>query len=135
MASKKGTKHDDELMGTHGNDTLRGLGGNDVLEGGKGNDTLDGGSGDDDLVGGDGNDRFIATYEDEDAYDGGKGVDTLDYSGSALDIYLVTTSMGTGRTQKGTHNYDFFRSIENVVGSKAGDNISLSKGGSGYVYG
>ena len=79
--------------------TMSGLGGNDTLTGYTEDDTLIGGIGDD-------------------AYTGGGGTDTADLSGAAspLNVDLLT---GTG-SGDGT---DTFATVENVIGSPAGDTL------------
>lgn len=91
MATFKGTKADELIIGTEGDDnliggggfdTIRGLGGNDSLsgtgriEGGDGNDRIDAGSGNDELFGGSGADA-IEGGDGNDSVNGGEGNDTL----------------------------------------------------------
>ena len=72
-----GTEFDDTIDGGGGDDVLQGLGGNDNLIGGAGSDLLDGGSGDDVLEGGSGDDALLGG-EGNDLLDGGAGDDVLD---------------------------------------------------------
>src|SRR5262245_37239253 len=102
------------------------LGGNDAvslspaillpssLEGNDGNDSLTGGGGEDVIVPGLG----------DDVIDGASGHDTLDYSQrnqriiiDSLTYYLVTSDAGES---------DTFSRIETLLGSQAGDSISLA---------
>ncbi len=106
-----GSAHRDFLLGTNGantiwggaggNDQLFGKGGNDVLFGLDGNDILFGGTGADRLVGGDGTDR--AQY---------------DRSTSGLRVDLGDSSTNTGEAAG-----DTFVEIENLFGSRFGDEL------------
>ena len=82
MATRKGTRDSDELLGTGQSDFLLGVGGDDALHGGAGNDTLDGGFGNDNLIGGSGNDRLLGG-DGDDRMNGGAADDRL--SGGAGD--------------------------------------------------
>jgi len=114
-----GFDQDDVLYGEDGNDWLWGAQGNDILIGGKGDDRLSGVFGDDILSGGSGDDRL----------DGGEGADDLlGGSGSDTAIYnisdAVSISLLTGYAAGGDAEGDTLDSIENLVGSKHGDNLS-----------
>jgi Ca2+-binding RTX toxin-like protein len=88
---RPGTIADETITGGIYNDELYGLAGNDTLIGGRDGDRLD----------------------------GGDGIDTVDYSGSIKGVIL---SLGSTAVQQGGHaEGDTFISIENVIGSGAGD--------------
>jgi Ca2+-binding RTX toxin-like protein len=93
-----------------------------------GNDTITGGDGADTIKGGDGSDVIIATSitDGNDSIDGGSGIDTLDLSALTTAV-TVNLSQGTS-TGAGT---DTLFSIERVIGSSAGDNLTgIGSGGS-----
>ncbi|WP_417725998.1 calcium-binding protein [Roseovarius sp.] len=131
-----GSSLSEQILGRGGNDTLRGADGRDKLFGGAGNDTLEGGAGEDLLHGGPGNDRL----------DGGADSDTASYAWArpggltgeilADSFGAVTVSLATG-TATGAFGTDTLISIENVIGTGAGDILTgndldnmLSGGGS-----
>ncbi len=89
-------------------DSLYGGAGNDQLFGGGGDDTLSGGSGDDILSGGVGGDTF----------EGGSGNDTASYLNSAS---AVTIRLWNNTTWGGDALNDHLSNIENITGSKAGN--------------
>lgn len=86
MATKRGTNHNDSMLGTPANDVLIGLAGNDRLNGGQGDDRLEGGTGNDKLYGGAGNDQLNGGAGNDELYggtrndvlNGGNGNDSLD---------------------------------------------------------
>ena len=90
---------DDIVAGNAGSDYLRGEAGNDVLYGGSGNDILDGGVG-------------------ADILSGGAGLDAASYASAAnaVTIYLTNTALNQGDAAG-----DVYDSIENLIGSGAGD--------------
>jgi Ca2+-binding RTX toxin-like protein len=114
------------LYGNDGGDHL--LGGDlfGILDGGAGNDTIEGGSGNERLVGQTGNDLLtggagadtIAPGLGTDGVDGGPDRDTLDYS-SAGGSMLVDLKSGVAIGQVP----DQFDNVENVVGSRFGDDL------------
>lgn len=83
MATIKGTKKGESLLGTLLSDILLGLAGNDTLKGGNGNDRLDGGADNDKLYGGAGNDTLLGGAGN-DTLNGGLGRDNI-YGGSGID--------------------------------------------------
>jgi len=132
-----GTISPDTIRGLGGNDDLYGLGGadhlfgglgNDVLYGGSGNDILDGGAGNDDLLGGAGNDVLIPGAG-IDALDGGPGSDTVSYANAPA---AVTVDMSAHEGLAGVALHDLYRSVENVVGSRFNDTITVVSGGSAF---
>jgi Ca2+-binding RTX toxin-like protein len=110
-----GTDASETLYGTDLADDMYGEGGHDSLYGGLGNDRLFGGEGNDGLNGGAGADLL----------DGGAGNDTANYSGAA---HGVTVDLVAGRGFGGWADGDTYVSIENVLGSSAGDVIIGSSG-------
>lgn len=90
---------DDIVAGNAGSDHLKGEGGNDVLYGGSGNDILDGGIG-------------------SDVLSGGTGIDTASYASAAnaVTVYLTNAALNQGDAAG-----DVYDSIENLIGSGAGD--------------
>ena len=114
----------DVLDGRDGNDTLDGGEGNDALIGGNGNDILRGGAGDDQLWGNAGDDTLIGGAG-ADVLAGGAGIDTADYSASGGGIWI---DLGQALAQWGDAEHDTLNSIENVIGSGAGDVLIGSAG-------
>jgi Ca2+-binding RTX toxin-like protein len=110
-----GTKFGDNLRGTAGANTIWGRDGNDALIGRGGNDTLYGGNGNDVLNGGAGADML----------QGGAGRDRADYvhgtSGVLADLGYA--HLGTGEAVG-----DSYFSIEDVAGTKFGDNLRGTAG-------
>jgi Ca2+-binding RTX toxin-like protein/subtilisin-like proprotein convertase family protein len=105
------------LDGTAGNDTLNGTSGDDVIAGGGGDDLIQGGGGDDLICGGDGADTLLGGPGD-DTLLGGSGSDTASYGGATNGV-MVDLAAGQS-TGQGT---DVLTSVENVIGSKFGDEI------------
>lgn len=99
------------ISGAAGVDRLFGLGGADRLVGGDGNDTLEGGAGADQLVGGNG----------------------IDYASYASAGAAVTVNLG-GLPGTGDAAGDTFFSIENIIGSRFGDNLT-GNAASNFIYG
>jgi Ca2+-binding RTX toxin-like protein len=114
-----------------------------LLNGTAAADTIFPGDGQDNVLAGDGNDVIKATVNDgNDTYHGGNGNDTVDYSALTAG---VTVSLGqlsgkgqaVGKTTGSQAGSDNLQSIENVIGSAAGDQISgngfanVLEGGSG----
>lgn len=122
--SMAGLTGDDDLVGRGGDDMMAGGDGEDVLSGRTGDDTLMGGSGEDALVGGSGNDLLIGG-RDGDLISGGGGKDTLSYESSRSG---VTIDLVTGLAKGGDADGDFFRSIEDIVGSDENDRLTGDNG-------
>jgi Ca2+-binding RTX toxin-like protein len=99
-----------ELLGVK-NLSLTGNANDNVLIGNSGNNILRGGGGDDTLRGGEGRDRLF----------GGKGSDWVDYRDSDAGVWV---HLGRGQGRFGDANGDRLFSIENVLGSAAGDWIT-----------
>ena len=100
-----GTRNADTLDGRGGNDILSGLAGNDLLYGGDGNDVLKGGAGDDVLA-------------------GGFGTDTADYSDLRGSVSVSLASARYGGQFTGGSGTDTLTGIENLLGSRDGDELS-----------
>ncbi len=121
MATKKGTKKSETLIGTgsadtiygyDGNDTLKGQGGNDRIYGGNGNDKIYGGTGNDKLYGDAGNDTFYADAGN-DTITGGSGNDTVVFSG--LSTAVTATKVGSSTVITGASTgTDTLSSVEFV---------------------
>jgi Ca2+-binding RTX toxin-like protein len=106
----------DTLLGGTGHDTLYGDGGDDLLSGGDGDDLIYGGAGNDTLVGGKGWNMF----------DGSDGVDTVSYQ--SLDQRYLVVSLETQSARAGLEYEDQLYGIENVIGSRWGDDIAGDAG-------
>ncbi len=151
-----GGADDDTIVASAGNDTIFGgtgldtydltgdgnsgatvdLGAGTASGAGIGTDTLTevenvvGGDGDDDITGsaeanileGGGGDDTLRATGDGDTLDGGAGTDTADYSGEAGP---VTVDLGAGTATRGGET-DTLISIENVIGTAAGDTLTGS---------
>lgn len=93
---------EEEVEGSNGSDTIEGGDGDQILSGGDDADTLTGGEGADQLLGGDGVD--MASYAD---------------AGSG-----VTANLGAPEHNTGEAEGDTFTSIEGVIGSAYGDDLT-----------
>src|ERR1700730_12881525 len=122
MTVKFGTDGSDYLDGTDSTDWLYGEGSNDYLEGYGGNDFLSGGAGADTGYG-DGGDDVLYEVADgaADYLDGGSGTDIVDYS--AVTSGGIVINLATGSARSSAIGHDTLVSIENAVGSEAGDVI------------
>ena len=149
-----GVGNDVLLDGGAGNDVIIGGAGNDVLlDGGAGNDVIIGGAGNDGLAGGTGNDRFAGlgtATSGVDTIDGGDGDDLADFSGAGAVIRVnvgtaqaarfVNKSFGItvdfttadaakavtgGRGAVAAANYGTLKNVEDIVGSRQTDTITL----------
>lgn len=118
---------DDVLGGTLYADELRGGAGNDFLTGGYGDDILDGGSGYDRLYGFAGDDILKASTGG-DLLDGGDGNDTVDFSDVIGDGLFPNITVNLGANTAYVERWITLASIENVIGSEAGDRITGSAG-------
>mgnify|MGYP000164334353 CR=1 FL=1 len=106
-----GSRHDDTIIGNSANNTLEGGQGADTLKGGGGDDVLMDFSGNNTFEGGGGADRIL----------GGTGVDTLIYESSSAGVTVnLFTSSGAGGDAEGDHMW----SIENLIGSAFGDELT-----------
>lgn len=139
-AGEPGSNGKDRLFGDDGNDVLAGNVGDDLLFGGADNDTLFGNDGIDFLDGGDGND-YLEGGRGGDLIDGGAGIDTLVYRFSEGG---VTVNLGSGTASGGDANGDTFYGVENIWGSRTGndtligsngDNTFVEEGGNNILFG
>ena len=105
------TNFDDTVVGSSGDETLFGMDGNDILSGAAGNDTLIGGAGNDRLFGGEG----------ADSLQGGAGIDLASYAQSRAG---VTVNLATNANSGGDATGDTLISVENLFGSRFGDNLT-----------
>jgi Ca2+-binding RTX toxin-like protein len=129
MTVKFGTNGADYLDGTDSTDWLYGQDGNDYLEGYGGNDFLKGGAGADTVYGDGGNDVLYEVGDGANDYlDGGSGTDTVDYSAVGNGFGIVI-NLATGSARGSQIGHDTLVSIENAVGSEAGDIIHGSDAG------
>ncbi|MEZ5840904.1 MAG: hypothetical protein R3D02_10950 [Hyphomicrobiales bacterium] len=110
----------ERVIGSSLSDLLTGDASGNVLDGGNGNDTLRGGGGVDQLIGGEGDDVLTGGADADDLV-GGNGNDTADYSTSAM---AVTVDLSAGTASGGDAEGDTLSSIERVVGSSYGDNLT-----------
>ena len=110
-----GSEQDDSFVGTGGANQFLGGAGNDFLAGEGGVDILIGGDGDDILQGGRAGDALI----------GGNGVDTATYADSASGVHA---HLADPTSNAGIAIGDTFDSIENLIGSGFGDNLSGETG-------
>ncbi|AUH66662.1 hypothetical protein CX676_20390 (plasmid) [Paracoccus zhejiangensis] len=119
-----GLAGNDRIWGGSGRDTLRGESGNDTLDGGTGNDLIAGGVGDDFLMGQSGNDR-LAGGLGADRLVGGLGYDLALYSSAttAIRADLLLTHHNSGEAAG-----DSYASVENLTGSRFGDNLAATHG-------
>jgi Ca2+-binding RTX toxin-like protein len=105
-------------------------GGGASMQGTGGPDTFIPGDGKDNVHAGDGDDVIKATANDgKDNYHGGNGSDTVDYSALTAAVtvslgQLFGRGQGGGKTTGSQSDTDILQSIENVIGSAAGDQIS-----------
>lgn len=106
-----GSNHNDAIYGDGSANTIWGLDGDDWLLGRGGDDTLNGGFGDDILDGGAG----------ADALNGGAGIDRAQYftSKQGITVNLDNPSLNTGLAFG-----DSYTSIEDVAGSRFGDQLT-----------
>jgi hypothetical protein len=100
-----------------------GGGGDDTIRGGALNDRLDGDDGDDELHGGAGNDT-LSGGGDSDILDGGAGTDTVTYAGPTA----VKVTLDGAANDGAPGEADKVESVESVVGSSAGDELTGSAG-------
>ena len=118
----------DQLDGGTGNDQLRGEDGNDGLLAGDGLDVLQGGPGDDNLheMGGGGSTGDLQL----DSYEGGAGFDTVSYRGPRVITSgrIDDSFAGHDANLDGVVDPpgDHVSGLERVVGSDAGDALSLA---------
>ncbi|MHA6318296.1 Ig-like domain-containing protein [Altererythrobacter sp. CAU 1778] len=113
----RGTLTADWMTGAGGNDHLAGGSGDDIVAGNAGNDRLKGEAGNDVLYGGSGNDILDGGLG-ADVLSGGAGLDAASYASSsnAVTVYLSNAALNMGDAAGDTYD-----SIENLVGSGAGD--------------
>ena len=130
-----GGAQNDRLYGGNGDDVLFGEADRDSLVGDFGNDTLYGGGDTDTISGGDGDDYIFedGTDNGSDSIFGGLGTDTVDYS---LYNDSINASLATGIVNpSGAGNNDTLSSIEVLIGSAFGDEITGSTGNDGLFGG
>lgn len=145
------------LIGAGGSDTINGSSGNDLLIGGSmgtneaalraianygtgitglnfdyipASDTSD--SAPDTLIGGAGND-FLSGGYGADSIDGGAGIDTISYSGRYHGDGGITVWLALGSDYASVSDGDTLKSIENVIGSDAADDLRGTTGRNIFV--
>ena len=116
-APLRGTDRKDWMTGAGGDDYLAGGSGDDIVAGNAGSDHLKGEAGNDVLYGGSGNDILDGGIG-RDILSGGAGFDTASYA-SAADA--VTVYLSNAELNQGDAFGDTYDSIENLIGSGAGD--------------
>ncbi len=104
MENVTGSRYNDIIFGDAGANILRGLLGNDQLSGRDGDDILEGGEGADSL-------------------DGGSGFDKVSYTSSGA---AVVANLTTGIGSAGDASGDTYTSVEGIIGSKFGDELTGS---------
>jgi len=145
-----GTNFDDRMLGTSRNEAFYGRGGNDRLEGGDGNDRLQGDdpyfydceaaapNGNDTLLGGAGNDRLLGGLGD-DTMNGGDGDDVVwftygdppegdDRGCPATPDHPLVIHLATTTGENTGHGFDTVLKVENVEGTRVGDQITGNAG-------
>jgi Ca2+-binding RTX toxin-like protein len=122
MATIRGTSGRNTLIGKASSDLILGFSGDDVLKGGNGNDTLQGAAGADRLFGETGDDQ-LEGGKGADILNGGAGNDAASYVRSAQG---VTINLATGAASGGEAAGDKLSSIEGVLGSRFGDQLTGS---------
>ena len=134
----------DVVYGEAGNDRIDAAGGNDVIEGGPDDDRLVGAGGSDTLRGGAGDDVLsgdstalvggINQVEGAlvpDTVDGGPGTDTVDFSEFRTPTRIHLDDGEGGRLMPGSTTVtegDTYRAIENLTGSRGGNDIVGTNG-------
>jgi Ca2+-binding RTX toxin-like protein len=111
-----------DVVGSSGKDLILGDGGGNSLSGGGGADTIRAGGGSDTLVGGGGKDNLY----------GEKGIDTVSYARGAAGAN-VSLSAGKG-IQEGAGTDKLF-GLENVIGSRLGDDLLAGSAGPNRLIG
>jgi Ca2+-binding RTX toxin-like protein len=119
------------FKGGAGQDVILGTSARDIIKSGPGDDLVCAGGGDDAINGGSGNDRIRAGQGDDilfggpgnDVYDGEQGSDTLSFAAAAAPI---TAALGVAGAQNTGEGRDTLMSIENAIGSVAGDRLTGS---------
>ncbi|PZU25062.1 MAG: hypothetical protein DI589_02415 [Shinella sp.] len=86
-------------------------------------DTFYGSSANNTFVGGAGDDRFYCSAG-TDSYDGGAGIDTIDYTKAGVALTIKVTGTDSFSVASSGVVSDKLVSIENIIGSNYGDNIS-----------
>ncbi len=112
----------ENLIGSAFSDMLTGDAGANYLSGGAGNDTLDGGAGNDTLFGGAGADSLM----------GGEGFDTISYANATTNI---TLSLAKPASNTNDALGDTFSSIEKIIGSDNGNNMTGDTGDNHFIGG
>jgi len=107
---------------TPGHDLRVGSARDDTINGAAGNDTLFGSQGDDRLFGGTGNDRLVGGAG-ADLLDGGAGTDAADYTRATAAVRADLVVFGRN---SGEALYDSYAGIENLYGSRFGDDLAGS---------
>jgi Ca2+-binding RTX toxin-like protein len=126
----EGSGGGDSLFGVGGRDSLSGGFGDDFLWGGTGGDSLDGGDGNDWLSGDAGNDILVAS-KGNDVMDGGTGRDTVSYSSEGR----VRVALDYSITSAGSAKGDVLYSIENIRGSRTGNDTLIGNNASNAIWG
>ncbi|WP_350335316.1 calcium-binding protein [Coralliovum pocilloporae] len=105
---------------------------NDVLTGNSANNVLYGNGGEDRLFGEGGNDTLNANGSGADYLDGGSGIDTVRYYNSRSG---VTVNLTDNSKNRGDAAGDVYVSIENVIGSRTGNDDLTGDSGANWLRG
>jgi serralysin len=119
-----GSAFSDFLTGDAGSNVFFGLGGSDSMFGAAGDDTLDGAAGSDTLSGDEGADHLYGGA-DGDVLAGGAGFDFARYDNA---VAGVTVNLSTGSGTAGEAAGDMLISVEGLVGSQFGDDLTGDAG-------
>ena len=114
------------INGNNDLNVITGTNGANLLQGTSAADLITPLNGPDAVFAGGGNDVIRSTPNDgSDLYDGGSGQDTVDYSAltQSVDVRLANLFGGSGLATGSQSGVDALVSIENVIGSRAGDRL------------
>lgn len=122
----------DRLVGSQRPDVIEGTNGKDLISGRGGDDTLYGNGGDDLILGGAGSDEIF----------GGEGSDTVSFRQATVGVTLDLDPDELSIAYVGGADQDRILGVENIVGSKFADSLSLrasvgrivAGGGDDHVY-
>jgi Ca2+-binding RTX toxin-like protein len=134
----------EKIVGTSNEDIFKMHGGGREIDGGSSNDTADYSKYTTDIrvdfktntsdqgdsfssvekaIGGSGADKFISDEDIENTFVGGGGSDTIDYSHLNSKVTLTLSGLSDGTATIDGKQNDTVNSIENIIGSKVGDEL------------
>ena len=114
------------LSGGAGNDTLSGANARLNVSGGDGDDLLSGAGPNADVLVGDGGNDYFSGVAGPDTVDGGAGVDTASFAGQIAGIVVTLDDQANDGPATGGGTENVMSSVENVIGTTAGDTLSGS---------